>query len=433
MTTPDGHHVKAAAENRHCSGPLAGVRVLEMGSFIAGPFAGQLLADYGAEVIKVEPVHGGDPMRKWGITRAGESLWWPAIARNKKSVALDLRAPQCRELIRRLAEQCDVVLENFRPNRMAEWGLGYQVLAEINPRIIVVHVSGFGQTGPRSADAGFGSIGEAVGGIRFTTGEPGSRPSRTGVSLGDSLAALFAVAGTLAAVVERNASGRGQEVDVAIYEAVAALMESTMVDFERAGMLRRRTGSVLPGVAPSNVYLCGDGAEILIAANAETVFGRLCAAMGQAELTADPRFADHASRGTHADELDELIGTWTRRLSSGDALRVLSEHGVPSCTIYTAADMLADPHYLAREMILRPHADGAEYGPMAGIVPKFSRTPGGVATVGPVLGAHTRAILSELAGVDEQQWRELDAAGLALDARDAQQHPAASEAPALPP
>jgi formyl-CoA transferase len=211
MTTPDGHHVEAAAESHQRSGPLAGVRVLEPGSFIAGPFAGQLLADYGAEVIKIESVHGSGPMRKWGITRAGESLWWPSITRNKKSVALDLRAPECRELIRRLTAHCDVVLENFRPNRMAEWGLGYQVQAEINSRFIVVYVAGFGQTGPRSADAGFGSIGEAVGAISFTTGEPGIRPSRTGVSLGVSLDTLFAVTGTLAAVVERNARGRGRK------------------------------------------------------------------------------------------------------------------------------------------------------------------------------------------------------------------------------
>jgi succinyl-CoA---D-citramalate CoA-transferase len=429
LTARDGH-LQPEPDPPARTGPLAGLRVLELGSFIAGPFAGQLLADYGAEVIKIESVNGGDPMRQWGLTVDGESLWWPAIARNKKSVALDLRAPECRELIKRLCAECDVVLENFRPGRMEAWGLGYAELAAANPAIIVVHVSGFGQSGPRSADAGFGSIGEAVGGVRFTTGDPGSRPSRTGISLGDSLAALFAVSGTLAAVVERHSSGRGQEVDVAIYEAVAALMESTMVDYERAGVLRQRTGSVLTGVSPSNVYSCADGAEILIAANADGVFGRLCSAMGQPELAADPRFADHASRGANAEELDELIDTWTRGFQAEDVLQILSAQGVPSCTIYTAADMLADPHYAARQMIVRPMVAGTEYGPMAGIVPKFSRTPGEVQTVGPSLGAHTRVILSRLARVDEDEWLTLETTGLVLDGSGARQPAPRPQAPA---
>jgi formyl-CoA transferase len=396
-------------------GPLVGLRVLEVGSFIAGPFAGQLLADYGAEVVKVESVRGGDPMRRWGITQDGQSLWWPAIARNKRSIALDLRAAMCRDIVRRLITECDVVLENFRPGRMAEWGLDYAELSELNPRIVLVHVSGFGQTGPRSNDAGFGSIGEAIGGIRFTTGEPSARPSRTGVSLGDSLAALFAVIGTLAALAERDRSGRGQEVDVAIYEAVAALMESTMVDFERAGVLRTRTGSVLKGVAPSNVYSCSDGTEILIAANADSVFGRLCRVMGQPELAADARFVDHASRGSNAEILDALIDEWTSTLAASQLLGLLTENGVPSCTVYSAPDMLVDPHYAARNMVLRPISDGVVFGPMPGIVPKFSRTPGAVTSVGPSLGEHTRSVLTHLGGVDETQWQALEQAELVLD------------------
>jgi formyl-CoA transferase len=381
-------------------GPLAGIRVLELGSFIAGPFAGQLLGDYGAEVIKIEPPGDGDPMRRWGINRDGESLWWPAIGRNKKSVVLDLRTDEGRDTVRRLVAECDVVLENFRPGTLAKWGLDYDRLVEVNPRIVVVHVSGFGQSGPRADEAGFGSIGEAVGGVRFTTGEPGARPSRTGISLGDSLASLFAVIGTLAALVERGRTGVGQEVDVAIYEAVASLMESTMVDFERGGVLRSRTGSVLPGVAPSNVYTSADGTEIVVAANADAVFRRLCTAMNRAELAADDRFIGHTARGQNAVELDTLIESWANGLAADSLLAVLTEHGVPAGKIYTAADMISDPHYLAREMVLRPA--GGDVGPMPGIVPKFSRTPGRVARVGPSLGADTEQVLADLLGLGDE-------------------------------
>lgn len=391
------------------AGPLVGLRVLELGSFIAGPFAGQLLGDYGAEVIKVERPGVGDPMRRWGITREGESLWWPAIARNKRSVALDLRAERGRDVVRRLAARCDVVLENFRPGRLAEWGLGYPELARENPGIIVVHVSGFGQTGPRASEAGFGSIGEAVGGIRNTTGEPDRRAARTGVSLGDSLAALFAVVGTLAAVTERTRSGKGQEIDVAIYEAVAALMESTMADYELGGVLRSRTGSVLPGVAPSNIYPTADGIEVVIAANADAVFRRLCAAMGRPELADDERFRDHAARGAAMAELDAEIERWTSSLDAATLLAKLADQGVPAGKIYTAADMISDPHYTARDMVLRPGRDGA---PMAGIVPKFTRTPGAVAACGPPLGEHTREVLRDYAGVDDPEWTDLVEAGL---------------------
>ncbi|WP_230486626.1 CaiB/BaiF CoA transferase family protein [Nocardioides anomalus] len=379
------------------SGPLEGVRVLELGSLIAGPFAGQLLADYGAEVVKVELPGSGDPMRRWGITVDGQSLWWPAIARGKKSVAVDVRTDEGRDVVRRIAAQCDVVLENFRPGTLARWGLGYDDLRALNPGIVVVHVSGFGQSGPRSGDAGFGSVGEAMGGIRHTTGDPDRRSSRAGVSLGDSLAAVFAVIGTLAALVERGRSGAGQEVDVAIYEAVAALMESTMVDFERAGVVRQRSGSVLPGVAPSNVYTSAEGTEVLIAANADAVFARLCQVMGRPELAADPRYVDHGSRGSNAAELDEQIEAWTRTVGTEELLRLLSEGGVPAGKIYTAPDMVSDPHYLARDMVLRPEVDGVRHGPMAGVVPKFSRTPGEVTRVGPALGEHTDEVLARLA------------------------------------
>jgi succinyl-CoA---D-citramalate CoA-transferase len=389
------------------AGPLAGIRVLELGNFIAGPFAGQLLGDYGAEVLKVETPGQGDPMRTWGTTHEGESLWWPAIARNKRSVAIDLHTSEGRSLVRRLAGRCDVVLENFRPGRLEEWGLGYRDLATDNPGVIVVHVSGFGQSGPRSADAGFGSIGEAMGGIRATTGEPDRQSARCGISLGDALAALFAVIGCLAAVTERQGSGIGQEVDVAIYEAVAALMESTLADFEVGGVLRSRTGGVLPGVAPSNSYPTLDGSDVLIAGNADSVFARLCAAMGRVDMAEDERFASHTARGAHMTELDEQIARWTATLPSDDLLALLASCGVPAGRVYTAADILDDPHYAARDMVVHAAGRAGYVVPMAGVVPKFSRTPGAVTDVGPRLGEHTEQVLRALAGVDDSEWDAL--------------------------
>lgn len=409
MVTPHASPTPAPAAS--VGGPLAGIRVLELGSFIAGPFAGQLLGDYGAEILKVESVSGGDPMRRWGTVQDGESLWWPTIARNKRSLAIDLRTDEGRELIRTLAGQVDVVLENFRPGTLSEWGLDYAALSAINPRLVMVHVSGFGQDGPRARDAGFGSIGEAMGGIRFTTGNPGLPPTRTGISLGDSLAALFAVVGTLAALTERASSGRGQEVDVAIYEAVAALMESTMADAEVAGRLRERTGAVLPGVAPSNVYPTSDGAEILIAGNADTVFRRLCEAMGRPELATDPRYADHAARGANMAELDDLIGAWTRTLTSEELLEAMERHAVPAGRIYTAHDMLSDPHYAARQMVARVVNRAGIEIPGAGVVPKFSRTVPAAPVAGPQLGSHTEEVLRS-AGLTDAQIDQLAAAGV---------------------
>jgi crotonobetainyl-CoA:carnitine CoA-transferase CaiB-like acyl-CoA transferase len=389
------------------TGPLAGLRVLELGNFIAGPFAGQLLGDYGAEVIKVETPGQGDPMRGWGSTHRGHSLFWPSIARNKRSVAIDLRHAAGRNLIERLAGQVDVVLENFRPGRLDEWGLGYDSLRLKNPGLIVVHVSGFGQTGPRSPDAGFGSIGEAMGGIRATTGDLDRPPARCGISLGDALAGLFAVVGTLAALAERNKSGQGQEVDVAIYEAVAALMESTLADYEVAGITRRRSGGVLPGVAPSNAYPTEDGSDVLIAGNADSVFERLCAAMGRPELATDPRFADHAARGNNMEELDRMIAEWTRSQQTTELLELLSANGVPAGRVYTAPDMLIDPHFAARSMVVRAASRAGYEVPMPGVVPKFSRTPGDIADVGPNLGEHTEEVLRDLAGVGDAEWSSL--------------------------
>lgn len=390
------------------AGPLAGVRVLELGSFIAGPFAGQLLADYGAEVIKVETPGDGDAMRRWGHVLDGESLWWPTIARGKRSVALDLRDEAARAVLRELAAEVDVIVENFRPGVLAEWGLDHATLSRTNPGLVLVHVSGYGQTGPRAQDAGFGSIGEAMGGIRHTTGDPDRPPARAGVSLGDSLAGMFAVIGTLAALHERERSGRGQEVDVAIYEAVAALMESTLADHVLAGVTRGRSGSVLPGVAPSNVYPTADGAGVVLAANADSVFRRLMGLIGRPELASDERFAEHGARGRNAETLDAVIGAWTATRPADDLLADLAAAGVPAGRIYTAADMLTDEQYLARDMVLRlTNAAGHEV-PSIGLVPKFSRSGPPVPEPGPPLGAHTRALLAdavERAGLDYDELR----------------------------
>jgi formyl-CoA transferase/succinyl-CoA--D-citramalate CoA-transferase len=391
-------------------GPLAGLRVLELGSFIAGPFAGQLLGDLGADVVKIEPPGAGDPMRAWGVTIDGASLWWPAIARNKRSVAIDLRTERGRALARDLATHVDVVVENFKPGTLARWGMDHSALAAANPGVVLVHVSGFGQTGPRAHEPGFGAIGEAMGGIRHTTGDADRPPARAGISLGDALAALFAVIGTLAAVHERERSGRGQEVDVAIYEAVLALMESTVADFELAGVTRGRSGGVLPGVAPSNAYPTADGRDVVIAANADAVFARLTEAMERPDLAAP--YATHAARAAAQAALDGEVAAWTRTLPAADVLARLEEHSIPAGLINTAADLAVDDHVAAREMILRLAAGFESVVPMAGVVPRFVRTPGSVRHVGPALGEHTDEVLLELAGRTDEQLATLRAEGV---------------------
>jgi formyl-CoA transferase/succinyl-CoA--D-citramalate CoA-transferase len=400
------------SETGESQGPLDGITVLELGSFIAGPFAGQILGDLGADVIKIEAPGEGDPMRQWGVLINSDSLWWPSIARNKRSVCVDLRDPRGRDLVRRLISRCDIVLENFRPGRLAEWDMAYEELSPQNPQLVVVHVSGFGQTGPKARAAGFGSIGEAVGGLRFTTGDPNLPPSRAGVSLGDALAALFAVVGALAGLNVARTTGKGQEVDVAIYEAVAALMESSMADFELGGILRSRTGSVLPGVAPSNSYPTADGSDIVIAANADAVFVRLTEAMGQPQLAEDERFRTHVSRGRSMAVLDHLIADWTSKQDSGDLLDLLEEKGVPAGRIFTAEDMLNDLHYAARDMVLRRTSMQGWSVPMQGVVPKFSRTPGSVRTTGPALGEHTWPVLRDLIGLSVDEYAALSDDGV---------------------
>ncbi|NUT45159.1 MAG: CoA transferase [Thermoactinospora sp.] len=391
--------------------PLDDIRVVELGQLLAGPFCGQLLGDFGAEVIKVEDPGRGDPMRQWGREKPyGKSLWWPVVARNKKSVTCDMRTPEGQDLVRRLVAESDVLLENFRPGTLERWGLSPEELHTINPRLVITRVTGFGQTGPYAPRAGYGSIGEAMGGLRHVTGDPDRPPSRTGISLGDSLAATHACVGTLVALHQRERSGRGQVVDSAIYEAVLAMMESLVPEWQQASYQRERTGPVLPNVSPSNVYPTLDGDEILIAANQDSVFQRLATAMGRPELAQDPRYATHGSRGESMDELDGIIAAWTGGLPADDLLRTLNDQGVPAGRIYTAKDMFADPHFAAREAIVRvPHPDFGELA-MQNVVPKLSQTPGGVRSAGPALGQHNDEIYRGLLGLSDQEFAKLRSA-----------------------
>jgi formyl-CoA transferase len=384
--------------------PLQDIRVIEMGQLLAGPFCGQLLGDHGAEVIKIEQPGSGDPMREWGREKPyGKSLWWPVIARNKKSVTLNLRTSEGQAAVKQLVDKADIVVENFRPGRMEQWNLGYEDLAAVNPGIIFVRVTGFGQDGPYSSRAGFGSIGEAMGGLRYIVGEPDGRPSRVGISIGDALAGTMGALGALVAVHVRHRTGRGQVVDSAIYEAVLSYMESLVPEYDVAGYIRERTGAILPNVAPSNVYPTADDQMVLIAANQDTVFRRLTEAMGRPELADDERFATHSARGEHQQDLDYLIADWTKGVSSNDLLDLMEEHAVPSGRIYRAPEMLTDPHFEARDAIVRVEHD--EFGeiPMQNVTPKLSATPGRVRWVGPALGQHNEEILGGLLGMSEQE------------------------------
>lgn len=385
--------------------PLAGVRVIEMGVLLAGPFCGQLLADFGAEVIKVEAPGVGDPMRAWGQHRKdGRSLWWPVIARNKKSITLNLREPEGQEIARRLIATADILVENFRPGTLERWGLGWDRLSEINPKLIMVRVSGYGQTGPYSQRAGFGVIGEAMGGLRNVTGYPDRPPTRVGISIGDSLAATFGALGALVALHHRDVNGgRGQVVDVGIYEAVLAMMESTIPEYALTGYIRGRTGSTIPGVAPSNIYPTKDGDYVLIAGNADNVFRRLSEAIGHPEWPDDPRFATHQARGEHMEELDGMIADWTRQRSAEEILSTMHEAGVPAGKVYTAKDMMEDPQFAARENIV--WVEDPEIGPipMQNVVPRLSETPGAVRSTGPALGQHNAEIYGELLGISPEE------------------------------
>jgi formyl-CoA transferase len=393
--------------------PLSDLRVVELGQLLAGPFCGQLLGDFGAEVIKIEDPGRGDPMREWGREKPhGKSLWWPVVARNKLSATCDLRSSEGQALLRRLLARADVLVENFRPGTLERWGLAPESLWEVNPGLVITRVTGYGQTGPYAPRAGFGAIGEAMGGIRYVMGDPGSPPVRAGISLGDALAATFACLGTMVALHHRQRSGRGQVVDSAIYEAVLSMMESLIPEWAVAGYQRERTGAVLPNVSPSNVYPTGDGDLVLIAANQDSVFGRLADVMDEPGLAADPRFATHSARGAAMTELDSLIAAWTSTLPADDLLARLHEGGVPAGRIFRAADMLADPHFAARQAIVTvPHPDFGDL-PMHNVAPKLSATPGSVRTAGPALGEHSDQVWGGLVGLGPGDLAGLRAAGV---------------------
>ena len=380
--------------DKEAFGALEGLRVIEMGQLIAGPFCGQLMADHGAEVIKVEQPGVGDPMRAWG---RAESLWWPVVGRNKKSITLNLRSKEGQDIIKELVKDADFLLENFRAGTLEKWGLGWEGLSAINPRLIMIRVSGFGQTGPYAPRAGYGSIGEAMGGMRNLAGDPRTPPSRIGLSIGDELAATMACLGALMALHRRHVTGKGQVVDSAIYEAVLTMMESTVPEYTQSGMLRERTGAILPNVAPSNVYPTTDG-DVLIAANQDTVFKRLAEAMGQADLATDARFATHHARGENQEELDQLIADWSAGFTAKDLLEHLDNHAVPAGKIYKAPDMMEDPHFQAREAIV--HVEHPEFDNlyMQNVFPKMSDTPGAVKWPGPELGSHNEEVYGELLG-----------------------------------
>ena len=393
-------------------GPLADIRVVEMGQLLAGPFCGQILADFGAEVIKIEPPGAGDPMREWGREKPhGKSLWFPVVGRGKKSVTLNLRAPEGQDVARRLIATADIVVENFRPGTMERWGLGYDALKQLNPGLIMVRVSGYGQTGPYAHRAGFGAIGEAMGGLRHVVGSPDRPPSRMGISIGDSLAALHAALGALMALHSRSNTGRGQVVDSAIYEAVLNMMESLVTEYHQAGYVRERTGAILPNIAPSNVYPARDG-EILIAANQDAVFRRLCEAMGRPELADHPGYRTHTARGEHQAELDALIADWTRTHDAASLEALMERSGVPAGRIFRAPEMLADPHFAARDAIVTVHHPELGEMRMQNVAPRLSDTPGRVRAPSPALGEHTAAVLGEVLGMDPGAVASLRAAGV---------------------
>jgi formyl-CoA transferase len=393
------------------AGPLAGLKVLELGQLIAGPFAAKSLADFGAEVIKVEPPGAGDPLRKWRLLKDGTSVWWQVQSRNKRSLALDLKDPDAQDIVRRLARESDVLIENFRPGAMEGWGLGPDALLELNPRLIVLRISGYGQTGPYRDRPGFGVVAEAMSGLRHLTGEPGRVPVRVGVSIGDTLAALHGVIGILLALHHRQVSGKGQVIDVALYEAVFNCMESLLPEYSAFGAVRGPAGSALPGIAPSNAYACSDGGYALIAGNGDSIFKRLMAVIGRPDLAADPQLADNAGRVARVAQIDTAISEWTASRTVDAVLAELDRASVPAGRIYTVADIAADPHYKARGMLDQVTMDDGSTLAVPGIVPKLSLTPGGHRRNAPTLGQDTDAVLREV-GLSQTQIDALKARGI---------------------
>jgi formyl-CoA transferase len=383
------------------TGPLAGLKVLELGTLIAGPFAARMFAEFGAEVIKVEDPKGGDPIRNWRYLHEGTSLWWYVQARNKKSIALNLKDPRAQEIARTLALDADVVIENYRPGVLEKWGLGYEQLRAHNPSTIMVRISGYGQSGPMRDMPGFGAIGESMGGIRYVSGHPDRPPVRIGISIGDSIAALHGVIGALMALRHRDATGgrgrgAGQFIDVALYEAVFNMMESTVPEFDRFGVVRERTGGALPGIVPSNTYTCADGAAIVVAGNGDAIFKRLMTAMGRIDLAEDPELARNEGRVKRTGEIDAAIQSWCSGRSIDEALAALKAADVPASRIYSVADMFSDPQFAARDMIEQQHLPDGTALKVPSVVPKLSATPGGTAWLGPALGEHTEELLKQL-------------------------------------
>jgi len=377
--------------------PLEGLKVLELGQLIAGPFAGKCFAEFGADVIKIEPPGSGDPLRKWRSLHDGTSLWWFVQNRGKKSVTVNMRVAEGQDIVRKLALDVDVIIENFRPGTMEKWGLGYEVLSQANPRLVMLRLSGFGQSGPMRDQAGFGSVGESMGGLRYVTGFPERAPVRPNLSIGDALASLHGVIGTMIALHHRDRNGgKGQVVDVALYEAVFNMMEGSLPEFDMYGLIRERTGTNLTGIVPSNTYLAKDGQHVVIGGNGDSIFKRLMTLIGRSDLAEDPALADNAGRATRADELDAAIGDWTAKYDVDTVVGLLNEAQVPNGKIYSMADIVRDPQYLARGMIQSVNLrDGTELK-VPGVVPKLSETPGDVGWVGPQLGEHTDEVLASL-------------------------------------
>jgi formyl-CoA transferase len=391
------------------TGALKGLRVLELGQLLAGPFCGQLLGDMGADVIKVEPPGAGDPMRVWG--QGEEKVQWEVIARNKRSVSANLRIPEGQALVRKLIAKADIVIENFKPGTIEKWGMAPDALLAENPGLIIARMSGYGQDGPYSDRAGFGGIGEAMGGWRYIVGDPDRPPSRMGISIGDTLCATYGTMGILAALHHRSKTGQGQVVDTALYEAVLQVMEGLVPEYDHNGFIRERSGSILPGIAPSNVYRCSDGVY-MIGANNDQIFKRLAKAMGQPELGDDPRYATHLARGEHQGELDDRINAWTQTLTIDQVDALMIEHSIPAGRVYRAPDMLADPHFAARKAIVEVETERFGKLKMQNAFPRLSLTPSRVRRPAPsVVGQHNAEIYGEMLGLGEAELAELLAAG----------------------
>ncbi len=392
--------------------PLEGVKVLELGSLIAGPFAGRLFADFGAEVIKVEPPKIGDPLRKWRLMKDDTSLWWYVQSRNKKCVTLNLRGREGQEIIKKLAKEVDIVIENFKPGTLEKWGIGYEDLKKINPKIIMVRISGYGQDGPYSQKPGFGSIGEAIGGIRYLTGYPELPPVRTGISIGDSIAAIYAVMSAMMALYNRDVKGgEGQYIDVALYEAIFSLMESMVPEYDQFKFIRERSGNTLPGIAPSNIYRCKDGKYIAIGANGDSIFKRLTKAMNREDLDTE-EFAHNDGRAKKMEYLDEQIEAWTKTMDMKDVLKILDEYQIPAGPIYNIEDIFNDVHYKARDMIESVKVEGLGELRVPGIMPKFSKTPGRIKWAGAKLGEHNKEIYKDMLGMSEEELKEMEEKGI---------------------